>query len=547
MAYKALYRKYRPKNFNEVAGQDTIVQILKNSIMIDKISHAYLFYGPRGTGKTSVAKIFAKTVNCDDCMDGIACGKCNKCMQNDMGNSVDIIEIDAASNNGVDEIRELKSKINLVPSVMKYKVYIIDEVHMLSIGAFNALLKTLEEPPNHVIFILATTELHKVPNTIISRCQLLEFRKISEQDMLSALKNVARIENINIDDDAILEIVKYSDGGMRDALGLLDKLSLYSNDLIDVSKVRNVCGNASLEDVNSLYSYIKNCDRNGIVEKIDELYLKGTDLINVTNDLVLCFKNDLNEDSSNSICLLLLGLIDTIDKMKKSVNPRIVLIASILSMIDDDTQENISREIYSLEKDEDEIEKKSIKDIADDKKVDVNNDKVITETKDAFDYEKFKLIRVNNTFARANKNLLQKIKFKWNDLASYTFDRENGRLASLLMDSIPVVCSDSYIVLVVKYDSLSFNLNTNYLKVEEFILKLLGESFKIVCLTAEEWNEKKKEYISNLKEKKNYSLMNEEFNNNDSDIDEGEKITEFTDDLTIKSKELFGNNNVIIK
>ena len=228
MEYLALYRKYRPTKFSDVVSQESILKILTNSIKEGKISHAYLFSGPRGTGKTTIAKLLAKTVNCLNLNDDLTtCGKCENCLDI-LNNSSDIIEIDAASNNGVDEIRELKSKINLVPSKLKYKVYIIDEVHMLSISAFNALLKTLEEPPSHVIFILATTEFYKVPATIVSRCQCLSFTRIKTSSIEARLKEIANLEKIPITDEAIHEIAVYSDGGMRDALGMLDKISSYS-------------------------------------------------------------------------------------------------------------------------------------------------------------------------------------------------------------------------------------------------------------------------------------------------------------------------------
>ena len=231
MDHQTLYRKYRPKNFNEVVGQNTTVKILKNSIINNRISHAYLFYGPRGTGKTSIAKIFSRTINCENSNDGILCEKCDNCNISSNTDCVDIVEIDAASNNGVDEIRELKSKVSFVPSQLKYKVYIIDEVHMLSTGAFNALLKTLEEPPKHVVFILATTELQKVPLTIISRCHTLEFKKIDNSSMKTKLEEIAKKEIIDIDNNALDEIVKYSNGGLRDAIGLLEKAYSYSNGL----------------------------------------------------------------------------------------------------------------------------------------------------------------------------------------------------------------------------------------------------------------------------------------------------------------------------
>ena len=224
MMYKALYRKYRPKSFDEIYGQDVIKKTIINEIKNNKISHAYLFCGPRGTGKTSVAKLVAKLINCENSKNGVACNECESCKQINNNSNLDIIEIDAASNNGVDEIRELKDKVKFLPTISKYKVYIIDEVHMLSTGAFNALLKTLEEPPKHVVFILATTEVNKIPITIISRCQRFDFKKISSENIYNRLKYIVNEENINITDDAIKEISILSDGGLRDAIGLLDKL-----------------------------------------------------------------------------------------------------------------------------------------------------------------------------------------------------------------------------------------------------------------------------------------------------------------------------------
>ena len=225
--YQSLYRKYRPKHFDEVYGQECAKKILINTLKNSTLSHAYLFFGPRGTGKTSIAKMFARACNCLDIKNGECCEKCENCSESSQKNCVDIIEIDAASNNGVDEIRELKNKINLVPNKLKYKVYIVDEVHMLSTGAFNALLKTLEEPPEHVIFILATTDFYKVPATIVSRCQCIEFKNIDDNSMFERLKEISKLEKIKIDDDAINEIVKNSNGGLRDAIGLLDKLNSF--------------------------------------------------------------------------------------------------------------------------------------------------------------------------------------------------------------------------------------------------------------------------------------------------------------------------------
>ena len=224
MAYQALYRKWRPRTFDSVVGQEAITDTLKNAIIRNKVSHAFLFAGPRGTGKTSCAKIFAKALNCLNLQDGEPCNECENCKAADSGAMPDIIEIDAASNNGVDEIREIRDKVKYAPTQGKYKVYIIDEVHMLSIGAFNALLKTLEEPPEHVVFILATTELQKVPATIISRTQRYNFKRISKQNLVDRMKFILEQENIPYEDSALQVIAQVADGGMRDSLSILDQL-----------------------------------------------------------------------------------------------------------------------------------------------------------------------------------------------------------------------------------------------------------------------------------------------------------------------------------
>ena len=252
--YKVLYRKYRPSKFEEVVGQESVKKILKNSIIQNKIAHSYIFSGPRGTGKTSMAKIFSKAINCLNNVNGEACGKCINCMS--FINNPDILEIDAASNNGVDQIREITNNVKLAPTMYKYKVYIVDEVHMLSQSAFNALLLTLEEPPAHVIFIFATTNVENIPITILSRCQRFDFKKIGEQDIINNLKKICEKEKIEIDNEALQEIAYVSDGGMRDALSLLDQISKETKN-IRSSDVINCVGAVSQKKVDKLLEYIE--------------------------------------------------------------------------------------------------------------------------------------------------------------------------------------------------------------------------------------------------------------------------------------------------
>ena len=298
MDYLALYRKYRPKKLDEVVGQNEIKKILASSVKNGTITHAYLFSGPRGTGKTTMAKILAKMVNCSNPIDGNACGQCENCKN--VLNSNDVIEIDAASNNGVDEIRDLREKANLVPSSAKYKVYIIDEVHMLTTQAFNALLKTLEEPPKHVIFILATTEYYKIPLTITSRCQKFQFNKITLDEIVDRLKKISNLENINIDDDALYEIAKISDGGMRDSINFLDQLRSFSTNRITINDVYDVCGNVSNDELINLFINIKNDNVEEITAFFEKMDMNGKnynkfneDVVSFIKDVIL-FKKNVN-------------------------------------------------------------------------------------------------------------------------------------------------------------------------------------------------------------------------------------------------------------
>ena len=289
MSYLALYRKYRPADFNSVYGQEEVVTVIKNAIFSNKISHAYLFCGPRGTGKTTIAKIIAKLVNCEHLENGGPCGKCYNCVN--FMNSNDIVEIDAASNNGVDEIREIRDKINLVPSNAKYKVYIIDEVHMLTTQAFNALLKTLEEPPAHVIFILATTEPHKIPLTIASRCQKFRFSKINDNLIADRLKEIAGFENIEIDNDALFEIARLADGGMRDAINILDQLVAYSNSKITLDDIYKVNGSVSYSDLYELLKAIINNDKVKIIAFVDNIDKNGKEIGKFVEEMIIFLKD----------------------------------------------------------------------------------------------------------------------------------------------------------------------------------------------------------------------------------------------------------------
>lgn len=286
MAYQALYRKWRPRTFDGVVGQTAITDTLKNAIKRGKISHAFLFAGPRGTGKTSCAKIFAKALNCTNLQDGEPCNECENCLAADQGTMNDIIEIDAASNNGVDEIRYIRDKVKYAPTQGKYKVYIIDEVHMLSMGAFNALLKTLEEPPEHVVFILATTELQKVPATIISRTQRYNFKRIDQHDLIARMTYILGQEKIDFEEKALEVIAQVADGGMRDSLSILDQILSYDQDKVKYEDALRITGYAAQEKIEQVLLNLLNGKTSAALEIVHALLQDGASTKNILDELI---------------------------------------------------------------------------------------------------------------------------------------------------------------------------------------------------------------------------------------------------------------------
>ena len=302
MSYQALYRKFRPQEFEDVKGQEHIVTTLKNQIKADRIGHAYLFCGTRGTGKTTVAKIFAKAVNCEHPVDGSPCGECPSCKAITEGSSMNVIEIDAASNNGVDNIRQIREEVTYRPTEGRYKVYIIDEVHMLSAGAFNALLKTLEEPPSYVIFILATTEAHKIPITILSRCQRYDFHRISIDTIASRLSDLMEQEQVEVEERAIRYVAKAGDGSMRDALSLLDQcIAFHLGEKLTYENVLEVLGAVDTEVFSRLLRRILDEDVTGAIRILGELIDDGRELSQLVNDFTWYMRNLLLLQSSDDM------------------------------------------------------------------------------------------------------------------------------------------------------------------------------------------------------------------------------------------------------
>lgn len=321
MSYTALYRKFRPQEFEDVKGQEHIVTTLKNQIKADRIGHAYLFCGTRGTGKTTVAKIFAKAVNCEHPVDGSPCGKCPACQGIAAGTSMNVIEIDAASNNGVDNIRQIREEVSYRPTEGKYKVYIIDEVHMLSIGAFNALLKTLEEPPSYVIFILATTEAHKIPITILSRCQRYDFRRISTGTIAERLRELADAEGIDAEDAALAYVARMADGSMRDALSLLDQCNaFYIGQRLKYENVLDVLGAVDTSVFGSLLKSICSQDVSGVIHLVDEIVMQGRDLAQFVVDFTWYLRNLLMVQSSGDLTDLVEASAERLEVMRQEAS-----------------------------------------------------------------------------------------------------------------------------------------------------------------------------------------------------------------------------------
>ena len=543
--YQALYRKYRPKTLEDVCGQETIVKILKNSIRKNEINHAYLFAGPRGTGKTSIAKIFAKIVNCENLKDCVPCEKCTSCTQT---NNSDIIEIDAASNNGVDEIRELRNKVNLVPSYGKYKVYIIDEVHMLTVGAFNALLKTLEEPPSHVIFVLATTDPQKIPETILSRCQRLDFKKISNDAIVENLDKIAKKEKIKIEKEALYEIARLSDGGMRDSIGMLDQAKAYSEDEINLKDIHDINGTLTDVDMQELILDISESKLEKILEKTDKYNENGKnftklieELINFIRNLILYekapkyFKNNhqntkIYEEIIKKIdTKKLFKYIDILNKysfeMKNTNNTKLMFELSVIQMTEQNEETNkkiedkikIEKEIPKINNyvHENEFKKNIDKDtITKQTNTESTEEKTNVETKHTEKNEKLteqinyiKQIRIDNTLAKFNKKLLVEIKSKTDSLNELLLNPDYSNYASILLDGSLKAASDEYLIFVYKTERIANLFNENITKIENTISKVLNKKYNIIATDNDNWeiikdeyNHKKREFIYKIED-----------------------------------------------
>ena len=529
MSYLALYRKYRPSSFSDLVGQSEVSSIIKNEIVNDKISHAYLFSGPRGTGKTSTAKIIAKMINCNDLRDdGLPCGKCLSCLNFD--SSSDVVEIDAASNNGVDEIRDLRDKVNLVPTFGKYKIYIIDEVHMLTTQAFNALLKTLEEPPAHVVFILATTEFYKIPTTVVSRCQKFQFLKFSNDDIINRLADIASKESISIDRDVLNEIARLSDGGMRDAINMLDQLSSFKDHDLTVQDVYQLNGVVSYCEFFDLLNYISHNEVLEIVNFVERLDQNGKSLDRFLSDFisflkdVLIFKNagyigvfgseegEYLQKTSNlfngdEIYSMIISFNDLTIKLKNSSFSKILLIVEFvkLSKIDNNLTNNDNKGLVY----ENNIKNESLRNTNFFNK---NNDKLVENNKKLISIiEKNKKNRIHNAFATASKDLKIDFMKKWNlVLEKLNNDSNYISIVGIMSDVEVMVVGNYYVIFVAQYDSLLERLGNCIDQIEQLLYDVYQNKYKTVFLARDEWNYEKDKYISALKSGEKYEYIKDD-------------------------------------
>lgn len=552
MSYLALYRKYRSKNFDELVGQEAIKQTLENSLKIQKISHAYLFSGPRGTGKTSVARLFAKALNCEK-GNGEICNECSNCRAINEGSHPDVIEIDAASNSGVDEVRELIEKVKYAPIQGKYKVYIIDEVHMMTNSAFNALLKTLEEPPSYVVFILCTTEPYKLLPTILSRCQRYEFKKITDAELKKLITHVLKEEGVSAANDAINLIVELANGGARDSLSLLDQVISYAGSNIEEEDVIKMFGLVSSQDKIRLLENIKDGNTLKVLKTYDEFIIRNIDLSRLVNELLTLLKDSLvylktrdkslitssKEEDAKEIMLKfdeseLLSYIDLLlkcqNEFKTTSDPNFLFEIYLLKLLKVGTSQEVTVQTVEtpikkpvvtapLPQEQTPVSTNNTAKTQDFSKTNTVPEEKVNEVKLAAN---LKLKPSNTEFAVletegdirqitmdelikltiiSNRDERKMLSERWNALEQLINDPNEGPYASLLLDSRPYIVTNSNLILICDYKNTAKKINiiSNQEGLNKLVKKVLGRKVCLYALNRDESTELIKKY-RNLQE-----------------------------------------------
>ncbi|MBU9721518.1 MULTISPECIES: DNA polymerase III subunit gamma/tau [Bacillaceae] len=553
MSYQALYRVWRPKCLSDVVGQEHITKTLKNALIQEKLSHAYLFTGPRGTGKTSAAKIVAKAINCENAPVEEPCNNCRACRGISDGSIVDVMEIDAASNNGVDEIRDIRDKVKFAPSSVKYKVYIIDEVHMLSTGAFNALLKTLEEPPRHVIFILATTEPHKIPLTIISRCQRFDFKRISAHAMIDRMKEIINSSSIKVDEDALSMIARVSEGGMRDALSLLDQAISYADDVVRMDDVLSITGAVSQQLLYDVANALNNSDVAKGLTAVDTIIRDGKDPNRFLEDLIFLYRDvlmykaapqldevkdrlaldenfqQIADQLENAWIYEVMEMLNRFQQeMKWSSHPKVFLemfIVQVCHMSSSGTSATVSLDqnetIQLLLKRVNELEA-SVKRMSE-SGYSANGNTSDTQVSEpsrgkprpiqASGKSRVQISRVKGMLQRASKQHLQQLNSHWAQVMEQV-KQQSVPASAWLNDSKPVACSDGEFVLAFKNEMHRDMIDDKFRAlVEQTVSTILQRTMTLSAILENHWEETKDAFLKQQKSSDGNSEQKEEEEN----------------------------------